>query len=56
MDFSYQNFVKRLDYKPYQWPPDISLAELHSRCSEPGPENPKGVRCPCCDFPIKQKL
>ena len=33
MELAYQEYVKRLNYDPYQWPPDISLAELHSRVS-----------------------
>ena len=34
------SFYKEFD--PYQWPPDIVLADLHSRCSMPGKENPDG--------------
>ena len=56
MDFSYQSYVKKMEYEPYAWPPDISLAGLHSRCSEPGKENPVGVSCPCCGYTIKLKI
>lgn len=45
-----------MNYKPYNWPPDLSLAGLHSRCSEPGKENPLGVSCPCCGHTIKLKM
>jgi hypothetical protein len=56
MNFSYQKYVERMNYEPYQWPPDISLAELHSRVSEQGPVNDIGVRCPCCNFQSKKKF
>jgi len=26
MNFNYHNYVSRMKYEPYQWPPDISLA------------------------------
>ncbi|MBS1889776.1 MAG: hypothetical protein JST59_00655 [Actinobacteria bacterium] len=35
-------------YNPTQWPPDVALAELHSRCSMPGEPTPNEVKCPCC--------
>jgi hypothetical protein len=53
MELAYQDYVTRLSYEPFRWPPDISLAELHSRVSEQGPINPVGVRCPCCNFQSK---
>ena len=56
MNFDYKNYVLRYKYEPYQWPPDIGLAELHARCSEPGPINPEGVQCPCCDRYSKFKM
>jgi len=56
MHFSYQQYVDRMKYEPYQWPPDISLAELHSRVSEQGPVNDIGVKCPCCNFQSKKKF
>jgi hypothetical protein len=43
MNFSYKNYVKRFQYIPFQWPPDIGLAELHSRCSEQGSVQLEGV-------------
>jgi hypothetical protein len=56
MELAYQEYVKRLNYDPYQWPPDMSLAELHSRVSEQGPINPAGVKCPCCNFQSKKNF
>ena len=56
MNFNYQNYVQRYNYEPYCWPPDLGLAELHARCSEPGPENVSGVKCPCCDQVSKKKV
>ncbi len=56
MNFNYQLYVNRLNYDPYQWPPDISLAELHSRVSEQGPINENGVKCPCCQYQSKKKF
>jgi hypothetical protein len=56
MNFSYQLYVNRMNYQPFQWPPDISLAELHSRVSEQGPVNDQGVKCPCCGFQSKKKF
>jgi hypothetical protein len=56
MNFNYQLYVNRLNYEPYRWPPDISLAELHSRVSEQGPINENGVKCPCCQYQSKKKF
>lgn len=56
MNFNYQLYVNRLHYQPDQWPPDISLAELHSRVSEQGPINENGVKCPCCNYQSKKKF
>jgi len=56
MNFNYRNYVKRYHYEPFCWPPDLSLAELHARCSEPGPVNEDGVECPCCQVKSKRKV
>jgi hypothetical protein len=32
----------------------MDLARLHSRCSEPGDENPQGEICPCCNVQEKK--
>lgn len=56
MNFNYRNYVTRYSYEAYYWPPDLSLAELHARCSEPGPINENGVQCPCCQKYSKRKV
>ena len=38
------------EYHPYAIPPDLSLSELHERCSSIGKVNDKEITnvCPCC--------
>lgn len=56
MDFNYRTYVERYNYDPFCWPPDIGFAELHARCSEPGPNNLRGVKCPCCGKYSKKNM
>jgi hypothetical protein len=49
MDVKYVE--RELLYDADMWPPSMELAELHSRCSEPGLASAT-VSCPCCQQPI----
>ena len=40
-------------YDPFKYPPDLEMARLHSKCSEPGDYRPDGKTCPCCDIQEK---
>jgi len=47
--FDYRSYVElNYRYNPAQWPSNVALAELHSRCTMPGELTENGVSCPCC--------
>lgn len=43
-------------YDPLKWPPQLSLAKLHLKCSCPGKDNIEGEQCLCCGRYEKLKI
>lgn len=37
-----------MEYKPFCYPPNYEIAELHSNATRPGIEDTSAVDCPCC--------
>jgi hypothetical protein len=53
--FNYKSYVEQhYRYNETQWPPNVALAELHSRCSMPGDLTQNDVECPCCHEKTKE--